>query len=90
MNELIKIIDARMEYSKEEGYVGQVEFEVEQDNNTYEITLQSKRGKDWGYSLHFTTKSGSEEELFAVEELIEDNDEIYDLLIDTAKSKLES
>lgn len=88
---MIKIIDARMEYSKEEGYVGQVEFEVEQDNNTYEITLhKSRKAKEWGYSLHFTTKSGSEEELFAVEELIEDNDEIYDLLIETAKSKLES
>ncbi|MFD2614130.1 hypothetical protein [Paenibacillus gansuensis] len=86
----MKIVEAHMTYNKEEGYVGQVIFELENHTHPYEITLQkSKKAKEWAYGLRFAGESGSEEELFAAEDLIEEDDELYDLLVETAKSKLE-
>jgi hypothetical protein len=89
MNFMIRVLDATMEHSKEDGYVGKVEFEVENHKKPYEITLQSKKGKEWSYSLNFLNESGSEEEIDAVEELLEENDEQFDLLVNAARSKLQ-
>ncbi|RXZ78310.1 hypothetical protein EBB07_27730 [Paenibacillaceae bacterium] len=77
-----------MTHSKEDGYVGQVQFNVEGHRDAYEITLQSKKGKDWSYGLHFLDRSGSEEEIFEVEEQLEEDDELFDLLVDAAKQAL--
>jgi len=81
-------LEASMTHSKEDGYVGKVEFRVEDHKQPYEITLYSKNGKDWMYSLNFLNESGSEEEIDALEERIEEDDELYEYLIQTAKSKL--
>jgi hypothetical protein len=85
----INVLDAAMTYSKEDGYVGRVHFGVEGHANEYEITLHSKRGSEWGYGLFFLHESGKEEQLNALEDLIEEDDELFDFLVDTAKEKLE-
>ena len=78
-----------MTLTEENGYVGRVQFSIEGDNNQYEITLQSKRGKEWGYGLFFMNESGKEEQLLAVEDQLEEDDELFDFLVETAKEKLE-
>lgn len=84
---MIEILKASMTHSKEEGYLGQVEFRVEGHELPYEITLHSKHRRDWSYALHFSQESGKEEDILAVEELLEE-DEWYDLLIDAAQKTL--
>jgi hypothetical protein len=86
----ITIDQAKMQHSKESGYVGSVEFRVENHKEPYEITLHSKNGKEWSYGLHFLQTSGSEEEIFAVEELLDEHDEYFDLLVNAAKETLEN
>jgi hypothetical protein len=87
---LIKVLEASMVYSKEEGHVGKVAFEVENHKQPYEIMLYSKKGKEWSYSLNFLQEPGGEEEIEALEELLEENDEIYEQLVEAAKIKLSS
>nr|WP_144028408.1 hypothetical protein [Paenibacillus ferrarius] len=85
---MIEVLQAHMEHSKEEGYIGKVEFKVEGHEHPYEITLHSKRGKDdWSYALNFLNESGKEEDIEAVEELLEE-DEYFDKLVEAAQSSL--
>ncbi|MFD2116733.1 hypothetical protein ACFSTH_20165 [Paenibacillus yanchengensis] len=86
----ISIISASMTFTKEDGYVGKVHFSVPAHRFDYEIVLQSKKGKEWGYGLFFLNESGDEEQLELVEELLEENDELFDQLVDAAKQALES
>jgi hypothetical protein len=86
----IAIQKAEMTHSKEDGFVGNVEFLVDTHREPYEITLHSKNMKEWSYGLHFLNASGSEEEIFAVEELIDENDEYFDQLVDAAKAALKT
>ncbi|NHN30569.1 hypothetical protein [Paenibacillus agricola] len=85
---MIHILEASMTHSKEDGYVGKVSFEVANHKQPYEIMLYRKRGKEWGYSLNFLKEPGGEEEIEALEELLEENDELYNQLIEAAQSKL--
>jgi hypothetical protein len=85
----IQVLEASMTYAKEDGYVGKVHFGVDGHANEYEIALHSKKGKEWGYGLFFLHESGKEEELLALEDLLEEDDELFDFLVDTAKAKLE-
>jgi hypothetical protein len=84
---MIQVLEASMEYNKEDGYVGKVAFEVKNHKQPYELIIFSKKGKEWSYSLSFLHEPGGEEEIEAVEELLEE-DEIYEQLIEAAKSKL--
>lgn len=84
----VKILNASMSRSEEDGYVGKVQFEIEDYPGGYEIALQSKRGKDWGYGLFFLKESGDEEQLLALEERLEEDDELFDFLVETAKAAL--
>ncbi|MEW9698696.1 hypothetical protein [Paenibacillus sp. SI8] len=84
---MIEVIKAAMEYSKEDGYLGHVEFTVEGHPLPYEITLQSKTRKDWSYALNFSKESGKEEDIEAVEELLEE-DEYFDQLVEAAEKTL--
>ncbi|WP_207892431.1 hypothetical protein [Paenibacillus pinisoli] len=84
----VSIMDAAMTYTKEDGYVGKVQFSVEGHAHEYEITLHSKRGTDWGYGLFFLNESGKEEQLEQVEDELEENDELFDQLVQAAKDKL--
>nr|WP_028610920.1 hypothetical protein [Paenibacillus harenae] len=85
----VNVRDASMTYSKEDGYVGKVQFGVEGHVNEYEITLHSKKGNEWGYGLFFLHESGQEEQLLALEDIIEEDDELFDFLVETAQAKLE-
>lgn len=87
---MIQILSASMTYSKEEGYVGQVEFQFEGHKYPYEITLYSTQGRDWSYGLHFREQSGSEEDILAVEDVLEENDEYFDQLVEAAKNSLKN
>ncbi|MBP1990073.1 hypothetical protein [Paenibacillus eucommiae] len=82
------ILDARMTYSKEDGYVGHVSFQIENHKHDYEITLHSKYGREWMYALNFLNESGSEEDILAAEAEIDENDEWFDAFVEAAKSKL--
>jgi hypothetical protein len=84
----VEIVEAKMEHSPEDGYLGHVQFTVEGHKKPYELTLQSKRGKEWSYSLNFSGESGGEEEIFLVEEKLEEDDDFFDLLLEAAKSKI--
>lgn len=88
----ITILKAQLQYSEEDkGYAGFVHFEVEGHKVPYELTLLSKkkRDDDWMYSINFLTGHGSEEHILAVEEQLEENDDLFDSLIDAAKAALE-
>ncbi len=85
----VTVIDATMTHSKEDGYVGKVQFSLEGHESQYEIALQSKRGNDWGYGLFFLHESGNEDQLLQLEDLLEEEDELFDFLVETAKEKLE-
>ncbi|REK77864.1 hypothetical protein DX130_06325 [Paenibacillus paeoniae] len=84
----VSILDAAMTYSKETGYVGNVKFNVEGHAHAYEIALHSKRGTEWGYGLFFLNESGKEEQLEELEDELEENDEVFDQLVQAAKDKL--
>ncbi|TXK70271.1 hypothetical protein [Paenibacillus sp. N3.4] len=85
---MIEILKASMEHNDEDGYVGQVEFKVEGHEHPYAITIQSKRRKDWSYALHFLKEPGKEEDIIAVEDLLEE-DEWFDQLVDASLNALE-
>ena len=69
--------------TEDEHYIGQVELSVEGHQRPYEIFFHSKDGRDWGYSLRFLDESGPEEEIDAVDRYLEENDEAFDMLLDT-------
>ncbi|QJC52170.1 hypothetical protein HGI30_11790 [Paenibacillus albicereus] len=81
-----KLIHAEMARTEEDGFVGKVHFEVSGHKKPYEIALQSKKGKDWAYGLFFLNEAGPEEEIEQVEEELEENDEMYEALVEAARS----
>ncbi|MCI3923803.1 hypothetical protein MO973_26605 [Paenibacillus sp. TRM 82003] len=80
----LQIKQAELKRDPDDGYVGQVRFAVEGHPADYEITLYSKKGKEWDYGLHFAEASGSEERIDEVEAYLEENDEAFDRLIEAA------
>ncbi|WP_227779441.1 MULTISPECIES: hypothetical protein [Paenibacillus] len=80
----IEIIRAEMRREDEKSYIGTTVFRAEGEKSIYEVTFMSKNGKDWDYSLHFTEQSGDEEELLRMDELLENDDDVYDKLLDAA------
>ncbi|AZN42541.1 hypothetical protein [Paenibacillus albus] len=86
----VTIIHAEMTQDPDKGYKGSVQFEVEGHKQPYEIILQltSLRGTTWDYSLHFAKESGSEEQINEVEKAIEEDDDLFDDLIDAAAATL--
>lgn len=84
----MNILQASMSHTKEDGYIGRVEFEVSGHKESYEITLHSKKGDEWSYGLFFSKQSGNEEEIMAVEDWLEEDDEAYFRLVDAAMNTL--
>lgn len=85
-----KVLHAEMTYREQEGYMGQVHFEVEGHKQPYELTLHSEnRLDDWNYSLHFLRESGSEQEIASVEQAIEVDDDFFDQLVEAATARLQ-
>jgi len=85
----IIIKNVMMSRTDEEGFLGKVDFEVEHHKEPYEIVFHSKDGRDWGYSLHFLHDSGPEEEIDALDQYLEENDEAYWMLLDAAREALD-
>ncbi|MFS0727966.1 hypothetical protein [Paenibacillus sp. 1P07SE] len=86
----ITILSASMTYSKEDGYIGNVQFRFAGHRDAYEMALQSKKGKEWSYGLFFLDTSGREEEIFAMEDRIEEDDALFEGLIQIAMAALDS
>jgi predicted RNase H-like HicB family nuclease len=79
------ILRATMTHNETDGYFGHVRFEIDGHKQPYEMTLQSNRRlDDWNYSLNFMSEPGSGEEIDAVERAIEENDELFDTLVEAA------
>lgn len=78
----ITIQKSTISHSEEDGYIGQVQFTAEGHQQPYEITLLSKNGIDWDYSLHFAEESGTEEAIIALETALEEDDELFNQLLD--------
>lgn len=72
----------------EDGYVGSVHFTAEGHKFPYEMTLHSKKGKDWAYALFFLNESGSEEQIDEVDEYLDTHDEAFDALVEAAMRTL--
>lgn len=85
----IQVGKADMSYTKKEGFIGHVEFTVEGHPQAYEITFHSKDKKDWAYSLNFARESGDEAHIEAVEEALEEDDDLFDRLVQSAMDRLE-
>jgi hypothetical protein len=78
----VNILGASMSQSEENGYVGQVQFEVDGHKQAYEVTLQSNNGRNnWSYALNFWNGSGSEEEIQAVDERLEEDDAFFEQFV---------
>ncbi|PZD95978.1 hypothetical protein DNH61_11140 [Paenibacillus sambharensis] len=86
----IMITHAELTHSEEDGYVGKVHLKVAGHKQDYEVALQSKKGKSWSYGLFFLNESGSEDDIFEVEDFLEENDEAFQAVIDAAKNSLNS
>lgn len=82
----LKVIEASMTHNEEEGFIGRVLFQLGGQPTDYEITFYSQKGKDWGYSLSFGKESGKEEDIVAIEEMLEQDDDLFDSLLHAAKS----
>nr|WP_272036737.1 hypothetical protein [Paenibacillus sp. JJ-100] len=80
----IEIMRAEMHREDEKSFVGSTVFKADGNKSVYEVTFMSKNGKDWDYSLHFTEQSGDEEELLKMDELLENDDDLYNQLLDAA------
>ncbi|MBB6669233.1 hypothetical protein H7C19_00870 [Cohnella nanjingensis] len=78
-----------MSRDETEGFVGRVLFEVEGHQAPYEIILQSKKGKEWSYSLLFASQSGDDEEIEAVDDELDEDDELFGRLVQAAKISLD-
>lgn len=85
MNIMIKFAEMSR---TEDGLLGKVQFEVDQHQQPYEILLQSKDGRSWGYALHFLHESGPEEEIDALDQYLEENDEVFDMIIEAAEQAI--
>jgi hypothetical protein len=84
----LQILQAHMTYTKADGFVGKVEFQVKGHKEPYEMALHSKSAKDWSYGLFFLRDPGDEEEILAVEDWLEEDDEAFDRLVEAARQTL--
>ncbi|MBY9079287.1 hypothetical protein KIH86_22735 [Paenibacillus sp. HN-1] len=80
----VSIKEAVMRRDEEGSYVGKTVFELEGHKAGYEINFFSKKGKDWDYSLSFADEPGSEEQFLELDARLEEDDELFDLLLDAA------
>ena len=85
----VQVLSASMSCTEEKGYLGHVRFSVEGHKKPYELTLQSDKGdNNWNYALNFSNEPGSEEEISLVDERLEEDGDLFDMLVDTAKESL--
>lgn len=86
----ITIVQARMEEQPDGALSGSVQFLAEGDETPYELFLRNEKGKVWDYSLHFTSESGNHDQITAVSDRIDEDDELFDQLLDAALETLDN
>lgn len=84
------VISATMRQEEDGTFLGQAVFNMEGQKSTFEISFFSKKGKEWDYSLHYAEGERIEEELLAIDELLEEDDDLFDMLLDAARDAMES
>lgn len=84
----LNIVEANMHQDEEGAFLGKTIFEVEGHKAAYEITFYSKRGKEWDYSLNYASESGIEAEFLMVDGKLEEDDELFDMLLEAAEQTL--
>ncbi|AIQ12865.1 hypothetical protein [Paenibacillus durus] len=80
----VVVTEAAMRRDEEGNYVGRTVFSLEGHAASYEITFFSKKGKEWDYSLSFAGESGSEEQFLELDSRLEEDDDLFDQLLDAA------
>ncbi|SMG26972.1 hypothetical protein [Paenibacillus aquistagni] len=80
----LHIQEANMTKNADQSLQGNVVFRLEGYQFPYEISFFSKKGRDWDYSLHFTSESGDEEEFLKLDQRLTDDDDLFDALLDAA------
>ncbi|ANY71539.1 hypothetical protein BBD41_02500 [Paenibacillus ihbetae] len=80
----VRIERADMKRDEEDQFVGYTVFSIDGHAASYEITFLSKNGRDWDYSLNFAAEPGLEEQFLQVDERLEEEDELFDDLLDAA------
>jgi hypothetical protein len=85
----IEVIDAKLKRNEDKRFIGKVHFNVEGHKEPYELTLDSKNRKDWGYSLHYFAESGPDGEIEKVDLYLEENEEAFNLLVEAAENAFE-
>ncbi|MDH6368958.1 hypothetical protein M2444_000736 [Paenibacillus sp. PastF-3] len=85
----LEIVSAEMSRKEDKSYVGRTIFTLENHKAPYEITFFSTRGTEWDYSLSFAGEPGSEEQFLETDALLENDDDIYNQLLDAALDKQE-
>ncbi|CAH8771799.1 hypothetical protein [Paenibacillus dendritiformis] len=80
----VTIVRADMKKDEDGSYLGHVAFQLEGFQSAYEVTLFSKKGKEWDYSLSFAGSSGSEEEIVALDDKLEEDDDLFEVLLEAA------
>ncbi len=85
----IEIISAEMSRKEDRSYVGRTIFTLENHKSPYEITFFSTRGTEWDYSLSFAGEPGSEEQFLETDALLENDDDVFNQLLDAALDKQE-
>ncbi|WP_374015725.1 hypothetical protein ABU162_15045 [Paenibacillus thiaminolyticus] len=84
----VTIVRADMRKDADGSYLGHVTFQPEGLQSAYEVTLFSKKGKEWDYSLSFAGDSGSEEEILALDDRLEEDDDLFEELLEAASRTL--
>ncbi|MFD5020312.1 hypothetical protein ACFWMP_15525 [Paenibacillus sp. NPDC058367] len=85
----LEIVSAEMSRKEDKSYVGRTIFTLENHKSPYEITFFSTRGTEWDYSLSFAGEPGSEEQFLETDALLENDDDVYNQLLDAALDKQE-
>lgn len=80
----LEIIKAELKRAEDQSFVGRTVFTVDKHRSPYEITFFSTRGTEWDYSLSFAGEPGSEEQFLEVDALLENDDDLYNQLLDAA------
>lgn len=84
----VNVVEAQMHQDNEGAFLGKTIFEVEGHKAAYEITFYSKKGKEWDYSLNYAAESGIEAEFLSVDEKLEEDDDLFDMLLEAAEQTL--
>lgn len=85
----IEIISAELSRKEDRSFVGRTIFALDNHKCPYEITFFSKRGTEWDYSLSFAGEPGSEEQFLETDALLENDDDVFNQLLDAALDKQE-